>query len=98
MAKAHAEQLVATLIARQQITLKGFNPRVGTKRVGLAAGHQIRIVGLIVRGILTLQNVEHCKLRSDRLLGKQTLEHLSVALVLIHKLRAQNVGFQNANA
>jgi 1-acyl-sn-glycerol-3-phosphate acyltransferase len=33
-----------------------------------------------------------------RLLGEQTLEHMPVTLILIHQLRAQDIGFQNADA
>ncbi|MNX89647.1 hypothetical protein D3C86_1216680 [compost metagenome] len=98
MTEADAQQLVAALVAGQQIGLEGFDPRVGAEGVGLAARHQVGVERQVVAWVLTLHHVVDRELGGNRLLRKQVFEHLPVALILVNQFRTQVVGFQNADA
>ncbi|MCY1448749.1 hypothetical protein D9M71_654450 [compost metagenome] len=98
MTEADAEQLVATLVAGQQVLLEGFDPRVGAEGIGLAARHQVGVECQVVAWVLTLHHVVDGELGGNRLLRKQVFEHLPVALILVNQFRTQVVGFQNADA
>ncbi|MNO01462.1 hypothetical protein D3C81_2216030 [compost metagenome] len=68
MAEAHAEQFVAALVAAQQVFLEGLNPRVSAERIGLAAGDQVRVEGLVVAWVFALHHVVDGELGGNRLL------------------------------
>ena len=98
MTEAHAQQLVAALITREQVGFERLDPRVDTERIGLAAGDQVRVKHFVIRRVLALHHVVDHKLGGYRLLGEQALEHLPIALVLIDQSGTQNIGFQDADA
>ncbi|MNR25456.1 hypothetical protein D3C85_1426100 [compost metagenome] len=97
VAEAHAEQLVAALVAPLQVGLERLDPWIGAKGIGLAAGDQVGVVLLIVGRIVTLHDVVHGELRSNRLAFEQALEHAAVALILLDQFGAKDIGFQNAD-
>ncbi|MNV53863.1 hypothetical protein D3C71_1460250 [compost metagenome] len=98
VAETHTQQLLATLVQLQQVGLEGLDPRVGTKRVGLAARHQVGIEHFVVGGIIAIHHVVHTKFGGDRLTREELLEHPAVALVLRGQLRSQDIGFKDADA
>lgn len=98
VAETHPQQLLATLVQLQQVGLEGLDPRIGTKGISLAAGHQVRIEHFLVGGVVAIHHVVHTKLGGDRLTREELLEHPAVALVLRDQLRSQDIGFKDADA
>ena len=91
--KTDAQQLVAALVALEQILLEGLNPGIAAERIRLAASHQISIELLTIGRIVPLHHVVDTELRRHRLLSEQLLEHAAITLVLIDQFRAENVSF-----
>jgi len=98
MTEADAEQLVAALVALQQERLERLNPRIGGEGIGLAAGHQIGVIALVVGRVDALDHVEQLEAGRNRLLREQALEHAPITLVAVDQLGAKAIGFENADA